>query len=332
MTLLLVAACLIIGAEPAEQPVERATVLVVVGAPGAPEYEQPFAQSAERWKSAAEKADAKYLRVGDPASEETTDRKQFEALLAAEPTESTGALWLVLIGHGTFDGETAKFNLRGSDVSARELGQWLASLKRPVAVINGASASAPFVNRLSAPGRVVITATKSGYEHNYARFGEYISRAIADPAADLDKDEQTSLLEAFLSASGRVAEFYEQEGRLATETALLDDNGDGLGTPAEWFRGTRAVRRAKDGASLDGVWAGQFHLIRSREEQDLPAELRARRDELERAVAALRDGKGAATDEDAYYVKLERLLVELARLYTTLDEPARSPQTEPSSR
>ena len=114
-------------------------------------------------------------------------------------------------------------------------------------MINCASSSAPFINRLSAPDRVVVTATKSGYELNYARFGDYLSAPSPTPAADLDKDEQTSLLEAFLLASGRVAEFYEQEARLATETALIDDNGDGQGTPAAWFRGVRAVRRAKTG-------------------------------------------------------------------------------------
>lgn len=318
MTPLVLAAWLLVAAE----PVEQATVLVVVGAPGAPEYEEPFARSADRWKLAAEKAGARCLRVGDRASEEPADRKRLETLLAAEPGESTEALWLVLIGHGTFDGQTAKFNLRGPDVSAVELAEWLAPFERPVAVVNGASASAPFINRLSAPGRVVITATRSGYEYNYARFGEYVSSAITDPAADLDKDEQTSLLEAFLSASGRVAEFYEQQARLATETALIDDNGDGLGTPAEWFRGVRAVRRAKEGASLDGARARQFHLIRSQAEQSLPAKVRARRDELERAVAALRDGKGEHADEDEYYAKIEPLLLELARLYASLEEPA----------
>ena len=173
----------------------------------------------------------------------------------------------MLIGHGTFDGHTAKFNLRGPDVTAEELAEWLKPLKRPLAVINCASASAPFINRLAGENRVVITATKSGDEQNFARFGQYISAAIADPAADLDKDGQVSLLEAYLTACRQVAEFYEQEARLATEHALLDDNGDGLGTPAAWFRGLRATQRAKDGAALDGTRAHQFHLVASDREQ-----------------------------------------------------------------
>jgi hypothetical protein len=170
------------------------------------------------------------------------------------------------------------------------------------------------MNKLAAPNRTVITATRSGSELNYARFGDYFSAAIADPAADLDKDGQTSLLEAYLAASHKVDEFYKQEARLATEHALLDDNGDGLGTPAAWFDGIRAVKRAKDGAALDGSRAHQMHLVQSDRERAMPADLRKHRDELELAVEALRDKK-AAMNEDDYFAKLEPLLVELAELY-----------------
>jgi hypothetical protein len=182
-------------------------------------------------------------------------------------------------------------------------------------VINCAAASSPFINKLSAPGRVTVTATRSGYEQNYARFGHFIAEAIADPAADLDKDEQTSLLEAFVMASRRVSEFYEAEGRLATEHALLDDNGDGLGTPADFFRGVRAVKKPAEGAVVDGLRAHQVHLVRSEREQKMPPETRARRDELELAVARLRDSK-EKLGEDEYYRRLENLMIELAKLYS----------------
>ena len=80
-----------------------------------------------------------------------------------------------------------------------------------------------------------------------------------------------------LSASGRTSEFYRTRSRLATEHALLDDNGDRLGTPADWFRGVRATRRAKDGAPLDGIRAHQLHLILSDRERKLTAQVRQRR-------------------------------------------------------
>jgi len=220
----------------------------------------------------------------------------------------------VLIGHGTFDGKEGKFNLRGPDLSATELAGELKPFRRPLAVINCASSSGPFLHKLTATNRVIVVAARSGYEQNYARFGQYMAEAIANPQADLDKDGQTSLLEAFLMASRQVAEFYNTAGRLATEHALIEDNGDGLGTPAEWFRGIRSVKKPKEGASADGLRAHQMHLVRSDQERKLSSEVRARRDELELAIARLRDAKNQAKEDD-YYEQLEKLLTELARLY-----------------
>jgi hypothetical protein len=152
-----------------------------------------------------------------------------------------------------------------------------------------------------------------------------MSAAIADPAADLDKDDQTSLLEAFLKASAGVKEFYAADGRLETEHALVDDNGDALGTPADFFKGVRAVKAAKDGASPDGTLAQQFALIPSQREGSLSAETRARRDELERELADLRQRK-AELPEEEYIQLLEPILLEIARLYETeASKPAASP-------
>ena len=237
-----------------------------------------------------------------------------EERLTGVKEPSTEPLWLVLIGHGTYDGKTTKFNLRGADVTPAELAGWLKVVERPMAIIDCTSSSGPFLNALSAKDRVVITAVRSGFEYNFARFGDHISSAITDPKADLDKDEQTSLLEAFLLASSGVKEFYEGEARLATEHALVDDNGDGLGTPADWFQGLRATKKAKDGASLDGLLAGQMVLVRSEREERLPPAVRARRDELERELAELRQGKSKLAEEE-YLAKIEPLLLELARLY-----------------
>ena len=297
------------------EPPLGADVVVVVGAAGEPEYGELFGDWAGKWRAAAERASANFHVIGGgEAAKESSDRDSLQKLLSEMAGEPTKPLWLVFIGHGTFDGQAAKFNLRGPDVSAEELATWLEPVKRPVAVIQCASASAPFLNRLSGANRVVITSTKSGDEQNFARFGQHIAAAIADIRADLDKDGQVSLLEAFLSACRQLEEFYAGEARLATEHPLLDDNGDGLGTPAAWFRGIRATQRARDGATLDGVRAHQFHLIASDRERNMPAEVRERRDDLEAKIAALREEKGTL-DEEEYYASLEKLMLELARLY-----------------
>lgn len=327
---LILAATLCVAAD-----AERPAVIVVVGAEGSAEYGRQFRAWAERWRNAAETGGAEFVAVGldggksEPSEGGTvskntqvsnaTDRELLELRLAERAETSAAPLWVVLIGHGTFDGKTARFNLRGPDLSADELARWLAPATRPVAIINCASASGPFVKALAGENRIVVAATKSGYEYNFARFGDYLSAAIADPRADLDKDDQTSLLEAFLMASADVEEFYRNEARLATEHALLDDNGDGLGTPADWFQGIRAVKRAKDGAEPDGARSGRLVLAASAHEQRLSAAARARRDELEQELERLRQRKSELA-EDAYYELLEPLTIELARLYDQSDE------------
>ena len=302
------------------QEAQNQTVIVVVGAPGAPEYAAQFAEWAGLWREACARGGARFIAVGLKEEQEPSDRLRLQKALSDESGQTATALWLVLIGHGTFDGRTAKFNLRGPDVSADELAEWLKPTVRPVAVINMASSSAPFLKKLSGPGRVVVTATKSGFEHNYARFGQYIAQAIIEPGADLDKDGQTSLLEAFLTASARVEEFYSAAGRLATEHALLDDNGDTLGTPADWFRGIRPVRRAADDASLDGYRAHQLHILSSDAEAAMTPELRARRDSLELEVMRLRETKETLSEEE-YYGRLESLLRQIAEIYRRSETP-----------
>ena len=291
----------------------RQSLIVVVGAEGEAEFGKQFREWASQWEAAGKLGSVELTTIGLDEKPADADRDVLRERLASQ-TKNAQPLWLVLIGHGTFDGKTARFNLRGPDVSAGELAEWLAPLERPVAVVNCTSASGPFLASLSGERRVVISATRSGSEYNFARFGQHMAAAIVDATADLDKDEQTSLLEAFLAAAAKTREFYASEGRLATEHALLDDNGDKLGTPAEWFQGVRPTKAAKDGAALDGLTAGQFVLVRSTREQQLPEEVRARRDELERQLAELRKQKTELAEPD--YLKLiEPVLVELSRLY-----------------
>jgi len=289
------------------------TVILVVGAPGEPEFGTNFVRQAQLWEKLCHQAGARTVCIGLGNTNATGEHELLRQALAAEPTDVAQPLWLTLMGHGTFDGKEARFNLRGPDVSNTELAEWLRPFRRPLVVVNCFSASAPFLKSLSGTNRVVITATRSGNEVNFSRFGGQFARALADPASDLDKDRQVSLLEAFLMASRHVAEFYKTEGRLMTEHALIDDNGDGLGTPANWFQGVRATKKARDGGSLDGAQANQLHLVRSAEEQALPPEVRARRDALELSVARLREAKSQFSEAD-YYCRLESILLELARL------------------
>lgn len=306
----------------ADQPV----FIVVNGAAGEETYADVFAKQIAVWAETAAAHGGRTRLIGQKDDQTQvagtpSDRSRLEQTLAAEPKEGTAPLWIVLIGHGTFDKKSARFNLRGDDITAAELATWLQPFQRPLAIINTASASAPFLKALSAPGRIVITATRSGNEQNYARFGSALASALADPATDLDQDSQVSLLEAFLIASNKVEEFYRTEGRLATEHALIDDNGDGLGTPASWFRGLRAVKKPRDAAALDGTRSHQWLVTPDPAATAQPPEWRLRRDTLEAAVTALREKKDSLPPDD-YYQQLETALLELARHYEQLPNPA----------
>jgi len=310
-------------------------VVVVRGAAGTSEYGRLFDQWARQWGDAAAAGQASVLRIGpnepgdldapdavapDAAPVKADDSKSrlqqaIDDFAKRTQTQPGAELWIVLLGHGTFDGRAARFNLEGLDVSADELGRWLDAVKSPTAIVNCSSSSGPFLQRLSAENRVVITATKSGAEVNFSRFGQFISEAIGDPTFDLDKDGQTSLFEAYLSAGRRTEQFYEAEGRLTTEHSLLDDNGDKLGVRFDWFRGVRLVKRTQDGAAVDGSRAHQFHLVRSQSEQQLAPAVRLERDRIEQAVIELRSRKSSFATEDEYYSELERLLIRLAEVF-----------------
>ena len=193
------------GAEQGE-PGNNADLLIVVGAGGEASYGEMFAEWATMLEAVGEEAQARVELLGssDPDSEEGSIKDLLKKKIEVYSKETQEPLWIALIGHGTFNGRTAKFNLRGPDISSEELASWLKALQRPVAVMNTSSASAPFLNALSGPNRVVLTATRDGFELNFARFGSYLVNAFGSESADLDKDGQTSLLEAFIMASGRI--------------------------------------------------------------------------------------------------------------------------------
>ncbi len=292
----------------AAAPARDVEVLIVVGASGTEEYGRLFDAQVTAWKDACAKGAVGLNLIGRDESAE--DAAKLEAALKQAAAKPAGQFWLVMIGHGTFDGREAKFNLRGPDISAKQLGDWLKPLQRELVLIQTASASAGFLPPLIGKNRVIISATKGADEVFYTRFGEFFAPAIAGlPEADLDQDKQVSVLEAFLSASKKTAEFYEKEGRLATEHALLEDNGDGTGTRSEIFEGVKAKE-----PKADGTRAGQIALVLSEEEMKLTDDQRQQRDALERELEVLK-GKRAELGDDRYYADLEKLMRSLADVY-----------------
>ena len=293
------------------------SLILVRGANGSAEYAARFDSQVQAWQKAASRAGVEVLLPNAMATPDLpageTARGALEKVLTNLSKDGAAPVWLVLIGHGTWDGKEARFNLEGPDLSATELAGWLKPVQRPLVIINTSSSSAPFIPVLAAPNRTIITATRSGNERNYARFGDSLAASLEDAAADYDQDGQTSLMEWFLRAHSRTTEFYLAEGRIQTEHAMIEDNGDGKGTPAAWFRGLRATTKSKDGTLLDGARSQQHSLVPDAASQTMTAVQLAERDRLEAEINALREKKGSLP-EDEYYHQLETRFRKLAVL------------------
>jgi hypothetical protein len=296
----------------------RTHAVILVGLGGSEEYRTSFHQEAstiyraliDRHGIPAE--DVTYLgeRVEtDP--EIISDRSTRANVLAlfadiARRASPMDRLFVVMIGHGTSSGDEVQFNLPGPDLTPSDLLEGLSAFPtQTLALVHTGSASGGFVAPLSGPNRILVAATRTERQLNATEFGQFFAAAVAGEDADMDKDERVSLLEAYLYARREVERFYENENELLTETAVLDDNGDGT------------LSHDAGLAGPDGPLAATFNLGglsgTSGQVPDDPelARLYQERADIQARIAevrALRD----SMEEDRYLDTLEPLLVELA--------------------
>ncbi|MBD5779434.1 hypothetical protein IEN85_08000 [Pelagicoccus sp. NFK12] len=293
-------------------------LLVIQGAPGADQFAEGFSKAAALWLEMGEKAGADTTIVSPQKTGENSKQQVKQWIVDAEKSDAS-SIWIVYLGHGTANASGAKLNLPGEDLSAKELSEWLANNEKEIVFVHGGSASSPFISALSAENRVIITATRSPSELNYARFGERFAEAMAAPASDIDRDHAVSLLEAFLSASAATETFYRDAGRLSSEHALIDDNGDGKGTPATQYSGLRSLPQKETGPALDGRLARRISLIPQKQERELTPSQAAERNKLEQELESLYSNKNDLP-VDEYYQRLEAILNELSQFYLSDSE------------
>jgi hypothetical protein len=287
--------------------------IIISGASGEETYAKQFAE----WRTRLRRALVERLGFGEDrlkilaedAAEGVTARanadevrRSFESLRGATGPEST--VFIFLIGHGTFDGKQAKFNLVGPDLPVTAYSSLINAIPaRRVVIFNMASASGEFVKPLAAKGRVIVTATRSGQEQNAARFAEHFISALTNQETDADQNGRISVLEAFNYATLQVASHYSRAGRLATEHALLEDNGDGVGhQTAEG--GDGALARV---TYLDSLTVAQAAASVA------AARLLKERTRLEEEVEQLKTRKSELPQAE-YESALEKLLIELAKV------------------
>jgi len=276
--------------------------VTVAGLGGEPDYVQRYTADAATLDKIFKQAgpDAHVLTLsGADATRAKLSAALAEVAGAAKPDDD---FVLVLIGHGSYDGVEYKFNLIGPDISASELAaQCNRIAARRQLIVDATEASGGALSALQSPTRAVIAATKSGTEKNATVFARYFVEALQDPAADLDKNEAISAMEAFEYAQRKVADFYTSQQRLATEHA------------------TNAQPRLL--ASLTLVRFGAAQQAYSN-----PA-LRAlltKKEELERQIDALNYKKDALSDED-YKTQITGLLLQLAQTQKQIDAGGKTP-------
>jgi Peptidase C13 family len=285
--------------------------ITLSGLGGEPDYDQRFKMWAEDIDSSLKKAggEANVITLTAPT------REQIRARLAevARQAKADDAVVLMMIGHGSYDGVEYKFNIPGPDITGMELAGLLDKIPASrQLVVNMTSCSGGSISFLQRKNRIVITATKTGTEKNATVFARYWAEALREPAADADKNETVSALEAFHYAQRKTTEFFDSQKRLATEHAVIEDTGKGEG------------ERTPSAENGEGRLAAAFPVVRlganaaaARDPNKRP--LLEKKEQLEEAIDKLKYEKAAMPDQE-YKRQLTTLLLELARTQEALDQ------------
>jgi hypothetical protein len=287
--------------------------LTISGLGGEKDYEQRFATQAREVDKLIKGSggEVHVTTLSGPDATKPKIKAAFEAI--ARQAKPDDAFVLTLIGHGTFDQTDYKFNIPGPDLSGAELAALCDSIPaEKQLIVNTTSASGGLVAAAQKPKRAIIAATKSGSERNATVFARYWVEALRDPAADTDKNEVVSALEAFRYADRKTSEFYETNKRLATEHPVIEDTGVG-----------DAVR-APSPDNKQGLLAASFPLLRIGSAQRAAADpakrkLLAEKEQIEQKIDKLKYEKAAMPLEE-YRRQLSTLLLQLARVQEELDK------------
>ena len=230
-----IALSLLLAVAPRASGAEKSFLIVVSGIGGEPEYSEKFTEWSRDLVNAARRRlempteHMVYLaETADKGADGVSRKENVEAAIERIAAEASAGdtVFLILIGHGTARGDRLLFNLPGPDLAATELDTMLAPHETlRWVIVNGSPSSGPFIQPLSAPNRVVLTATTNAVERFHTVFPEHFVAAYAGPGADSDKNGRVSVLEAFTFAVRGVEQSYAEAGTIVSEHAVLDDTG-----------------------------------------------------------------------------------------------------------
>lgn len=271
-------------------------VTIIEGLGGEPVFEENFhtqSQTLAEASASLTDADKVTLFSGENATRENL-LAHFESQSAIMNEDDRAAIYL--IGHGSFDGEEYKFNIPGLDITTDDILNILESLPgQNHFLLNTSSTSGALLEPLEGESRILVTATRSGNEKNATVFGEYFVEALSSEDADLNKNNNISIEEAFGYAQRQVEEYFESQGQLATEHSEII--GDG---------------------------AAQFTLARINpvvisQENPRIAELQEQLLDIDREIESLQLRRSELSNQE-YIVQLQALILQSATINEEIDQ------------
>jgi hypothetical protein len=297
--------------------------LIVSSASGGGEFKEKFWNwSSQTYQSLNQELNFPkeniYLLAGDPGKDDsivTAKATKGELLKVFDRLESkvqqNDLVLIILLGHGSFDGNDYKFNLVGPDLAGSELNALLDRFsKQEVVLVCTTPCSGILTKVLSHKDRVIITATKNEFENNDTIFAQFFVEAFKNKAADSDKNQEVSMLEAYIYTAQKVDRWYKDRKRLATEHPLLEDTGDRVASALPAPENGEGLLASK--ISLGGLAPAVAHLDGSAAASPELQALYSKRQKFEAALQELRYKKSSLADAE-YNKTLEELLVQLAQ-------------------
>ncbi len=295
---LLLASCAA-AAFPTHALAEERFAVIVSGVSGS----EKFAETQKGWVASLESTLTKQfgfasdrvtvLSESGTGANAATRENVTRTLAALKPKlTADDTLVVVLVGHGTFDGTAAKFNLVGPDMSSTE---WKASLDgnpARVVFVNTTSSSFQFVPALAGKNRIIIAATDSAAQKYATVFPQFFIESLEQVAkADNDKNGRLSVWEAFTYAGQAVKQAFDQKGTLVTERSIIEDGTNGVLAKTTFLDPPPAATAANAAT----------------------ADLEKRRITVEAQLEQLKARKGQMP-AGQYEEEFERLAIELAKI------------------
>lgn len=222
--------------------------VVVAGLPGDEEYAASFNEITAAWTNwltlSLKVAPERLLVLsGKAADAEMPQRRSatreslaqtFQKL--AEKIPARDSLWVLVLGHGHYDGQRAWLHVPGPDPDIADWARWLNALRCREQIIWLTQTSSGWWQKpLAKPGRIVITATEADHEENETEFPHALTTVFHAPpkSLDLNSDRHVSLAELFRATVKETNARFAGDQRVPTEHAQLDDDANGQGTESD---------------------------------------------------------------------------------------------------